>query len=214
MFVPFTRLASAGIEVHAVSPTRGAQPSAATAQQYLHEVIAYVKTLADRPYALFGHSLGGLLAWCVLHELVAAGLPLPALLAPSASALGLAGGGFLEDDPREAFERAFGSRAAAMGSLQAAFAADVLLWRSMPQRQERAVDVPIAGFVGRDDHLVSVDSMRSWAQSTTRGFSLTVVPGGHLYLSEQGPRVALLDKLTRTIEATLSAARPAMSRQA
>jgi acyl transferase domain-containing protein/surfactin synthase thioesterase subunit/acyl carrier protein len=215
LFVPFSRLASTGIEVHAVSPTRGAEPSGATARQYLHEVVAYVQGLSDLPYALFGQSLGGLLAWCVLQELVAAGKRLPMLFVPSSSVLPswATGSSFLEGDPGEAFDRIVGSRVAAMESLRTSFVADALLWRSMPQREERAVDVPIAGFIGRDDQVVNVDAMRSWERSTTRQFSLTVVPGGHFYLSEEGSREILLDHLTQTMAATLSTERPVMSRE-
>jgi acyl transferase domain-containing protein/NADPH:quinone reductase-like Zn-dependent oxidoreductase/surfactin synthase thioesterase subunit/NAD(P)-dependent dehydrogenase (short-subunit alcohol dehydrogenase family) len=199
MFVPFEPLTSAGVEVHAVSPARHGDAGSGAAR-YLSEVTAYLRGLSDRPYVLFGHSLGGLYAWRVLEELERLRSPLPAMLMPSACALRWAiDGTFMEGDPAAAFESVFGERASAMQSLRAAFIADVMTWRAMPHGEARAFDVPIAGFAGREDPMADPEAMRSWARGTRRGFSLHTLAGGHFYIFEEHARRLLLEEMARLL---------------
>ncbi|MFC1642928.1 SDR family NAD(P)-dependent oxidoreductase [Myxococcota bacterium] len=195
MFAPFVRLESAGVEVHAIYPSRRVASVPENARQYLYEVVGYMRSLSQCPYALFGHSLGGLIAWRLTQELAAEGARLPILLAPSATFAPGDSQGFTELDANEAFRRIVGNRGQAARNLQRDFLADISLWRAMPQRQQQPLDVPIAAFLGRQDHWVSEDAMRAWSHCTTRGFSLTLLPGTHFYPGEQSPREHLLHEL-------------------
>ncbi|MEV4387606.1 hypothetical protein AB0J68_18130, partial [Micromonospora sp. NPDC049580] len=51
---------------------------------------------------------------------------------------------------------------------------------------------PGAGGAPADDPLVSPDEVAGWAACTDSGFSLTVVPGGHLYLHDSPPPLSRL----------------------
>ena len=182
-FVAFGQLATAGVEVLAVSPTRSGAPSAVHAEQYLREAVASVRDASGRPFALFGHSLGGLLAWRIAVELQALGAALPILLmvsgAPSPEEMSTS---FSTDDLAAAFHLVFGTSGDTRPNLQSDFQADALLWRAMPSRGYRRLDVPIEAFHATNDHVVSEAQMRRWAQRTTLGFSLTAVPGTHSYI--------------------------------
>src|SRR5262245_46318085 len=84
LFAPLAELGAAGIEVHAVSPTRNAKPSVASAARYLREAADYVRRWSDRPFVLFGHSVGGLMAWRLTEELRQMEAALPTLVVLSA----------------------------------------------------------------------------------------------------------------------------------
>ena len=200
IFEPFDALATLGIEVHTISHTRGRPASKETSQRFLAEASGYIAEHSDVPYAIFGHSLGGLIALRVLEELLDRKVAAPRLFVPSAAAFpeGLAG-----DFSRAALTRAFlrivGDRAVASESLLEDFIADSELWRQLPPRLPQRLPVSIAAFVGAADHIASEPAMREWAERTSSRFTLTAVAGGHFYLSEPGPRREVLAELARQL---------------
>ena len=52
--------------------------------------------------------------------------------------------------------------------------------------------LPVDAVAAADDPLISPEEMAGWASCTAAGFSLTVVPGGHLYLHDSPPPLARL----------------------
>jgi acyl transferase domain-containing protein/surfactin synthase thioesterase subunit/acyl carrier protein len=201
MFAPFCELAEHGVEVHAVSHVRRAPAGEAMAARYLREAVDYVRRFSDAPCALFGHSLGGALAWRVVQELEGEGAPLPVVLALSASAFPRTmGGDFSGDDLAEAFSIIVGHHAAAADYLRSDFNADVWLWRALPPRAQEPLSVPIAAFLGRDDHVASESAMNAWSRLTTREFSLNIVPGGHFYLRDEAARRLVQGRVLALLE--------------
>jgi surfactin synthase thioesterase subunit/acyl transferase domain-containing protein len=205
MFLPLCQLAHAGVEVHAISHTRNAPASAEAAQQYLDEAVRYIWRLADRPYVLFGHSLGGLIAWRLAQELVATG-PAPSLLVVSGIDPAGPNSSMSESALDTTFAAIFGARAREAQSLKQDFSADMQLWRAMPPDTglPSSVAVPITAFVGREDQVASEASMRDWSERTTSNFSLTVLPGNHFYLSQEPAQRLLIGALASRFHEQLS----------
>lgn len=197
MFVPFRELAASGVEVHAASHRRDATNSTTSANEYLRDVVAYVRNWSDRPYAFFGHSLGSVIAWRVIQELDAdEAAPLPGLFIASGSRAPQALTDTLsETDVAEVFRVVFRGAAEAMASLRWDTYADLRLLGAMPDRGRRPLDVPIAAFRGADDHVASEGDMGLWSECTTRDFSITTLPGDHFYLGQERSLRLVLDDL-------------------
>jgi surfactin synthase thioesterase subunit len=197
MFVPFCRLTTDGVEVHAMSHTRDGPPSAARGAQYIREAVSHILSASSRaPFALFGHSLGALLAWRLALELQALGDARPKLLIVSGSLSpeDWRGSSFSKDIEL-AFRLVFGVLAEGSQNLRRDFEADLTLSRAIPARAFAPLDIPIHAFRGSDDHVASESAMRRWVRCTTRAFSLTELPGTHSYFGQKGPRDVLLSAL-------------------
>ncbi|MFB6819375.1 thioesterase II family protein [Streptomyces sp. NPDC056347] len=175
------------------------------------------------PYAFFGHSMGGLVAYEITRLLAARGRPLPVWLGVSGRAaprptdlpsprhalpdselqthLELLGG-----TPDEVFDNP---------TLWARFApvirADLQLaetWR--PDPDAGPLPVALSAYAGREDHFVPPRDMAGWQEHTDRFLGLTVLDGGHFYFQDDpGP---LLAHVERDAAAALAGAGPARSR--
>ncbi|WP_434681022.1 thioesterase [Pseudomonas sp. R1-18] len=178
----------------------------------------------DTPYALFGHSLGGLLAFELVHALRARGLPAPLALFVSATA-----GPARRDVSDYAVEKSDAQLLDRLRELQGTsesvlantelmqlmlpiLRADFLLCGSFAYGERAPLDTPIHVFGGKQDS-VSVEELLDWQEETLTGFSLDMFEGHHFYLVEQ--QAALLRQLRRYAEQHLarwrngSAPRPA-----
>jgi surfactin synthase thioesterase subunit len=63
------------------------------------------------------------------------------------------------------------------------------------------VSAPVTALLGVDDSLVSTEEAGDWARATTSAFHLSHLPGGHMYLTEQPAAVLQLiaDTLTASV---------------
>jgi surfactin synthase thioesterase subunit len=154
----------------------------------------------DRPYALFGHSMGALLVTELTAEMGRRRLPLPALVGVS----GRSG----RPDARAAVAQATDGESilrfiTRLGGTDPALLAD-------PEMRRLVVDTmaadlrlcsgyrptftrlaaPIVAFAGRDDPLVAVDEVRAWRDRTIAECRVVVFPGNHFYLQDHVPAVA------------------------
>ncbi len=165
--------------------------------------------LHDLPYVLFGHSMGGLVAFELARELRRRRLPLPKHVVVSAVAAPTAhpgsGRGRREWSDGELIEemRRLGGTPEALlrepellDLLLPILRADLTLCAHHRFVDEPALPCPITALGGRDDPTVAPDALFSWARHTTAGFARIVVPGGHFYLDAQ--RRTVLDSLVRS----------------
>jgi medium-chain acyl-[acyl-carrier-protein] hydrolase len=157
--------------------------------------------LLDRPYALFGHSMGALLAFEVARMLRARGARAPLALIASGHVApdvpltrrrlcDLSDEEFvralteLEGTPREVLE----DRALLdffLPRLRADFAAcDRYQCASQPP-----LDVPIVALGGADDTEEPLAGVIRWEHHTTAGGTFRVMPGGHFFIHPQRKRV-------------------------
>jgi surfactin synthase thioesterase subunit len=156
------------------------------------------------PYAIFGHSLGGLLGFQVVRELRRLGAPMPLRLFVSAAR----SPGLPPDPPFSPMpDEEFLAAVTALGGMPPEVAAhpellELLLpimradmvWLDRYQPADEApLPVPIVGLCGDKDPLVDADRMAGWAAHSDRGYSHYLFPGGHFfYLDGQLGEVAAL----------------------
>ncbi|WP_223201092.1 thioesterase domain-containing protein [Micromonospora sp. M42] len=170
------------------------------------EVADAIVSRADRPYAIYGHSMGGRLGFDVVRELRRTGRPLPLRLyvggarAPHVRTPG----------PFDGLSRASDDellrRLGEGGGLPAELLdhpelVELLLpllradfgrvddYRHVPGEP---LPVPIVAFAGRTDRAVTRDQNAAWAEHTAAGFTLHELDGGHFFLHDRLPELAAL----------------------
>lgn len=159
---------------------------------------------AHGPFALFGHSLGGLLAFELAHALRGRGLGEPRVLFASAAAAPsrredgrwaepLDDDGLIAEMRRLSgtAEEVFGNRDLLEMALPI-LRADFLLCGRYAYRPRPPLDCPIRVFGGtRDD--IAADRLRAWSAETRGDFTLEMFDGDHFFLrAHERP---LLDRL-------------------
>lgn len=167
-------------------------------------VIARAFIEAARPqryptFALFGHSLGGQIAYEVARQLVELGQTGPDFLAVSASPsprrpplepL------HLLDDPqliRHLIEVDGAPQSLAHPDVAEFFLpilrADLQAGYDFHDPGHPPLPCPIVGFRGSDDPRVATEDVEDWGALTPSHVGTTVLPGGHLFIEEQAPAV-------------------------
>ncbi|RQW85219.1 MULTISPECIES: thioesterase domain-containing protein [Micromonospora] len=170
------------------------------------EVADAIASRADRPYAIYGHSMGGRLGFDVVRELRRTGRPLPLRLyvggarAPHVRTPGPFDG--LSQASDDELLRRLGEG----GGLPAELLdhpelVELLLpllradfgrvddYRHVPGEP---LPVPIVAFAGRTDRAVTRDQNAAWAEHTAAGFTLHELDGGHFFLHDRLPELAAL----------------------
>ncbi|MEV0187425.1 alpha/beta fold hydrolase [Kitasatospora purpeofusca] len=174
-------------------------PFPAGAAELADEVAAALGPLRDVPVALFGHSMGALLAYEVAVRLAADPGPPPVRLFVSGSpAPHLVDHSALRsatDEDLLALVDALGSdstdalripalRELLMPGIRADFR---LLAHYRPTAHATTptpttAGVPVVACTGDDDPVCAVEAARAWSATTVSAFELNVFPGGHFYL--------------------------------
>jgi medium-chain acyl-[acyl-carrier-protein] hydrolase len=213
-FMGWDRVLSEDVEVVPVRPPgreeRFWDPPYTRADSYVRDLGGALVWNLDGPYALFGHSVGALLAYELTRFLVAAGAPAPAHLFVSGRiAPHLA-------DPRPVLHRMPDStllrELSALGGLpEVAAATPELLDYLLPVlRADLAVNetyrhaegprlsVPITALGGAQDPKVTPAELAAWRELTDGPFEQHLFDGGHFFVATQRDR--LLATLGRTLE--------------
>ncbi|SBT41373.1 thioesterase II family protein [Micromonospora narathiwatensis] len=177
------------------------------------DVAAAIATRAEPPYAIYGHSMGGRVAFEVVRELCRTGAPLPLRLyvggarAPHVTATGLFDGLSRVDDA-ELLRRLADGGGLPAELLNHPELVELLLpllradlgrvdgYRYVPGEP---LPVPIVAFSGVRDRAVAREHSAAWAEHTAAGFTLHEIGGGHFFLLDQ------LDELLAAIRADLAA---------
>jgi surfactin synthase thioesterase subunit len=184
--------------------------------EIVEDYLVVLREHVDRPFAFYGHSLGGLVAFEATRRLHAEGLPLPEHLFVGASAppvLGLLHPR-IHDLPDEPFVAAVQERYSGipqsvlnepelmelfLPALKADFAAHETFDRSRLTR----VSCPITAFAGLEDTIIQPAMMEEWARHTDSSFTLHAVPGDHFFLSTS--RDLVLSRIRTVMERIPSA---------
>lgn len=169
-----------------------------------------IAPLAERPFALFGHSMGAWLALLVARRLEAMGLDPQALLASGRQAPSLGSTqpplshfddeGFVEEVqlryggiPEEIL-----ADREILELLLPALRADIEALEKYRHEPGPQVRCPIVALGGEDDPLVPVEHLAPWAAETAGVFQIETFAGGHFYFHEDPA------PLLRSIERRLS----------
>jgi surfactin synthase thioesterase subunit len=213
-YVSWQLLMSAAVEVHAVQyPGRADRldediiDDAAT---LVRRVLPHLIPLFDRPVALFGHSMGALVAYEAARALEARGTaPVHLFVSGSRAADDRAGPWLSRLD-----DQALVGELAKMGGTEGELLADpemrelimpyvrgdIRLADNYRHEPYPPLSVPITSLVGDADHLVSPEQADRWAKLTSAPFGRRVLPGDHFYL------IPALGDVIAEIEARLAMA--------
>ena len=208
IFQPWLELVPAGVDLWAVeSAGRGsriAEPPAETLEPLVDELLAAVVPDLDVPLAVFGHSMGALVAFELARSLRRRDLAEPV-------ALFLSGHQAPQLPPRESPTRdlsdpEFVQRLRRLGGtpeellehedllevflplLRADFAAI----ESYEYRDEPPLGCGITAFGGLGDRLVGREQLEAWRVHTVGRFDLHLLPGGHFFLYQSAASLLAL----------------------
>ena len=187
----------------------------------MDELVAEVAGIlpAGAPYALFGHSLGALVAYEVTRELRRAGRRLPDHLIVS----GFAAPSLPRTDPPihhlpddalldEVARRHGGLSRDVLADpgrkarIARYIRADYQILETYAWRPEPPLPVPLTAFGGSDD-AIGEDALRAWRRHVTGEIGLHLFPGDHFYFRQH--KAAVLHTLAGLVPATAPADRAA-----
>ncbi|MFJ9948563.1 thioesterase II family protein [Kitasatospora sp. NPDC091207] len=176
---------------------------------------ALAPILHDMPFAFFGHSLGGFVAFETVRSLAERwGLDASLLVVSARNAPHLRGHvGTVHQLSDEDFLAALDLRYRAIppairedAGLLAVYLpllrGDVRLLETYRYRAGRRLRCPVVALGGAEDPEMSLESLSSWGELTDGGASSSLLPGGHFFLqSHRGP---LFDELAPLLLRTLA----------
>lgn len=155
---------------------------------------AEIRPHLEAPFAFFGHSMGGAIAFELARQLRRSGAPLPKMLLVSATRAPQFRENYTppfdpaEDEFLEELRRLEGAPAElfehpeALRVLLPAIKADARLYRRYIYHPEPPLDIPIAVYRGGTDPNVRPEHVERWREQTTAGFESHEFEGGHFYL--------------------------------
>ena len=198
--------------------SRYREPAYTRMDRLLPQLATVVSPRLDRPYALFGHSMGALLALELARELRRRGRSPVALIvaghaAPHVSPRQPPLHTLSDDEFRAELRRLNGTPTAVLDNdelMQAVLPtlrADFELCETHTPGDEPPLDCPILALGGRDDPRVSPADLEAWRDYTRGPFRSEILPGDHFFVQTHCP--AVLDTIARF----LNSKRPSNSRE-
>jgi len=167
----------------------------------VRELAAAIERFLDRPFALFGHSLGALIAFELARELRRNNRPAPVRFFASACRAPQLP---LQRRPiHNLDDEAFLQQVAEIGEMTAEGAAqeelaqslipalrgDFKMFENYSYAPETPFDFPITALGGSEDRWVGRGDLVAWHSQTNSPFNLRLLPGGHLFLRSSPDRV-------------------------
>ena len=174
--------------------TRMREPAFARLGPLVEALATAIDGELDVPYALYGHSMGSLVAFELARELRRRGRPEPRVLfasggpAPRLTRRRVAVHGATDEQVIARLLQLGGLPAEVMAEpalLKAflpAIRADFAVYETYEYRPERLLGCPLVVLGGRDDAEVPPAHSLPWAAETTGAVEHRVLPGGHFFL--------------------------------
>jgi surfactin synthase thioesterase subunit len=183
----------------------------------LDDLAALMQGAADLPFAFFGHSLGGRIAYELARRLEETGRPAPRQVivsgcrAPATAQRGPLMHAMTSPDLRRRLEEMQGVPEEILGNdrlmtlLEPMLRADLELaeiWTSSPV----PISCPVAALCGAQDRIDPPDAMRPWSRATAGRFVYAEFDGGHFFIHDN--RTAVLAAVARLLELQLAGDHP------
>ena len=192
-------------------------------EEAIEEYLSALKPLLDSPFAFYGHSLGGIVAFELTLRLQAEGLPVPERVFVGATApphLGLIHEEIHHLADAEfvtAIQQRYGGIPAEVlnePELLEIFIpplkADFVAYERYRFEGSGRMTCPVTAFAGLDDSGVAPALVEEWERHTEAEFSFMTVPGDHFFLSTSGETV--LATIRESLSAVSLIAAPESSR--
>lgn len=177
--------------------SRFREPRITSFNDLINELYDQLAPHLQEPYAFYGHSLGGLIAYALTRKRHAAKLTLPLILfvgahraphipypLPSCSTMNFSELrtflGKFEGIPDSILRNEEW-----MEVLLPLIRDDLLLCESYEHRPLEALPCPIHAFGGKSDRMVSQFEILAWRQHTTKEFRSYFYPEGHFFIKSQ-----------------------------
>ena len=169
--------------------TRMAEPLGTDPHRLAESLADEIQDGLDGPYALFGHSLGALLAFELAHALLDRGAPAPLVLFASGTEAPAVRDGRRWERPR--------SDAELMALVLPVLRADFLMCGAYAHRPRRALPCPVHVLGGtRDD--VARPALEAWGRETAADFAIDLFDGDHFFIHSRQAEVL------RVVDASVS----------
>lgn len=158
-------------------------------------IVAAIRPMLDRPFAILGHSLGSFVAFETARAIRREGLPAPKHLflsgCPSPQTHEVPRPIHDLEDERlvDAIRRYQGTpdevlqNDELMRLLLPILRADFTIYETYAAKEEPPLDVPITALGGLSDDHASRSQLDGWRAHTTKGFLLRMFPGGHFFVN-------------------------------
>lgn len=167
--------------------------------------------IVDAPFALFGHSMGGLIAFELSRRFRRRNSPLPVHLfisgreAPEVVEPPIHG---LPDDEFIAELQHYGGMPESilrepelMKILLPVLRADFAVFETWKHVQEEPLDVPLSVFGGLNDVMLPLPHIEAWSAQARGRFAVHMFPGDHFFLQSVQP--SLLSVVAQALERDL-----------
>jgi len=170
----------------------------------------------DKPFAVFGHSLGGLLAFEVVRLLRRRGCePLHLFVSSRRAPHAPENDPPIHHLPESAFVAEVGNRyngipkavresPELMQLMLPVMRADFAVFESYVYAPAEPLACPISVFGGRADQRVAQEHLAGWREHTRSTCTLRLFEGGHFYWQDEGNRAALLAAIAQELQPWLN----------
>lgn len=220
VYRPWLNHLPASVELCAVElPGRGARLRERPFQQLGPLAQAAAEGLLpflDKPFAVFGHSLGGLLAFEVVRLLRRRGCePLHLFVSSRRAPHAPENDPPIHHLPESAFVAEVGNRyngipkavresPELMQLMLPVMRADFAVFESYVYAPAEPLACPISVFGGRADQRVAQEHLAGWREHTRSTCTLRLFEGGHFYWQDEGNRAALLAAIAQELQPWLN----------
>jgi surfactin synthase thioesterase subunit len=170
------------------------EQSSTTVRQLVDGILREIDDLSERPFAFYGHSLGGIVAFELTRALRRLGRPGPRHLYVGAARPPQMASAYpsIHMLPDGDFVAAVNSR---YGGIPSAIAADpgtmemflpslrgdFTAYETYQFRPSDPLAIPITIFGGLQDTAVPPECLQGWKQHTDAAFDIKLLPGGHFF---------------------------------
>lgn len=197
VFHPWKSFLNSNVEVLAYTPpgraSRFQHDLVYSMNELLEDAWQHLTPFLDKPFILFGHSLGGLVAFEFLHKLIQESKPLPvhfissARKAPFLKSIenwtGLSDDEFIRKlDDLGGLHPDIAENKELVELLLPILRADIGIVEQYTPENELTAPCPVTVFGGHDDTNIPVEALEQWQECFSQPIQIKMLDAGHFYL--------------------------------